>query len=309
MKFTLYLLAIFAYFCFSPLSYAGDVKALRIGVLAFAHTEAVLSRWQPTIDRLEADLDLPVQLVALTPTELDQAVEQKTVDFIITNALTAVSYKRDHGTSSLLTLVPLMSNNPALAVGSALVTRKELNINSLADLSRLKVISTDQKAFGGFQIFAGEMAQQGLNPFDDFKQLDFVGFPQKKLLSLIETGDADVALLPTCVLENAIKHHEVSAGTLKVVLAKPIAELNCQSSSKLYPYYSFSKLGKTDHQLATKVVKSLLSIQATDNAAAKGQYDSWSATVNDSDVFKLLRQLQQWPFVTNWTSIFKSALP
>lgn len=309
MKSKLYLLAIFAYFIFSPLSYAADAKALRIGVLAFALTEAVLSRWQPTIDRLEADLGTPVQLVALTPTELDQAVEQKTVDFIITNALTAVSYKREHGTSSLLTLVPLMSNNPAFAVGSALVTRKELEINSLTDLSRLKVISTDRKAFGGFQILAGEMAQQGLNPFDDFKQLHFVGFPQKKLLSLIETGDADIAILPTCVLENAIKHHEVSAGTLKVVLVKPIAELKCQSSSRLYPYYSFSKLGQTDHQLATKVIKSLLSIQATDNAATMGQYDSWSATVNDSDVFKLLRQLQQWPFVTNWTSIFKSALP
>lgn len=309
MNSRLCLIAIVVYFGFFTFSYAGDTRPLRVGVLAFAHTEAVLLRWQPTVDRLETDLETPVQLIALTPTELDKAVEQKTVDFIITNALTAVSYKKDHGTSSLLTLVPLMSSNPAFAVGSALVTRKELEVNSITDLSGLKVISTDRKAFGGFQIFAGEMAQQGLNPFDDFKQLDFVGFPQKKLLSLIETGDADIAILPTCVLENAIKRDEISAATLKVVLTKPSAELKCQSSSTLYPYYSFSKLGKTEHQLATKVITSLLSIRATDDAASKGQYNSWSATVNDSGVFKLLRQLQQWPFVTNWTSIFKTALP
>ncbi|ACJ29254.1 Sensor histidine kinase [Shewanella piezotolerans WP3] len=309
MDFRFCLIAIIAYFCFSTFSYASDTKTLRIGVLAFAHTEAVLSRWQPTITRLETDLDTPVQLVVLTPTELDEAVEQKTVDFIITNALTAVSYKKDHGTSSLLTLVPLMSSNPAFAVGSALVTHQELEVNSVTDLSQLKVVSTDRKAFGGFQIFAGQMAQQGLNPFDDFKQLDFVGFPQNKLLSMIEAGDTDIAILPTCVLENAIKHREISATTLKVVLTKPSTELKCQSSSKLYPYYSFSKLGKTDHRLATKVIKSLLSIHATDDAAFYGRYDSWSATVNDSSVFKLLRQLQQWPFVTNWTSIFKTALP
>ncbi|MGS0730417.1 histidine kinase dimerization/phospho-acceptor domain-containing protein, partial [Shewanella sp. 0m-11] len=65
----------------------------------------------------------------------------------------------------------------------------------------------------------------------------------------------------------------------------------------------------TDHLLATRVVRSLLSITKDEPAAIVGRYDSWSATVNDSEVFKLLKQLQQWPFVTNWTSIFKSALP
>ncbi|MGS0681654.1 sensor histidine kinase [Shewanella sp. 125m-7] len=282
---------------------------VRVGVLAFTHPVNVEKRWQPTIDKLERDLNRPFELVALTPTQLDQDVAQGKLDFLITNALTAVSYKKDYGTSSILTLVSLNNKQPAQSVGSALVTRADVDVPNMEMLKNLSAVSTDKQAFGGFQIFAGEMADNGLNPFSDFEQLKFVGFPQQKLLNFVLDGEADVAILPTCVLENAINNGEIAKGMLHVVLTKAQPQFSCQSSSALYPYYSFSKLGKTDHLLATHVVRSLLAINKNDVAATLGRYDSWSATVNDSDVFKLLKQLQQWPFVTNWTSIFKSALP
>lgn len=290
-------------------SFAQDSVPIRVGVLAFTHPENVEKRWQPTIDRIAADLNTPFELVALTPSELDADVAQGKLDFLITNALTGVSYKKDFGTSSLLTLVPRGNKHPTQSVGSALIMRAHEQVDNLDDLKTLRAISTDKQAFGGFQIFAGEMAHNGLNPFNDFKQLQFVGFPQQKLLSLVVNGVADIAILPTCVLENAILKGEIAANTLHVVLTKDTPSFHCQTSSELYPYYSFSKLGKTDHRLATEVVRSLLSIKPVDLAATQGRYDSWSATVNDSHVFKLLKQLQQWPFVTNWTSIFKSALP
>ncbi|WP_447173192.1 sensor histidine kinase [Shewanella sp. 0m-8] len=299
-------------FCSISDAYAAQstqASPVRVGVLAFTHPDTVEKRWQPTIDKLEDDLNHPFELVALTPTQLDQDVAQGKLDFLITNALTAVSYKKDYGTSSILTLVSLNNKQPTLSVGSALVTRADVDVSNMADLKYLTAVSTDKQAFGGFQIFAGEMAHNGLNPFSDFKQLNFVGFPQQKLLNLVLDGKADIAILPTCVLENAVSKGEIAPNSLHVVLTKPQTHFNCQSSSALYPYYSFSKLGKTDHLLATRVVRSLLSITKDEPAAIIGRYDSWSATVNDSEVFKLLKQLQQWPFVTNWTSIFKSALP
>ncbi|MCL1108652.1 PhnD/SsuA/transferrin family substrate-binding protein [Shewanella schlegeliana] len=290
-------------------SYAQQVEPIRVGVLAFTHPDNVAKRWQPTIDRIAVDLNKPFELIALTPSELDSKVAQGKLDFLITNALTGVSYKKDYGTTSLLTLVPQGNNQPTQAVGSALVTRSEQQVNSFSDLKSLRAVSTDKQAFGGFQIFAGEMAHNDLNPFNDFKALSFVGFPQQKLLSLVANGKADIAILPTCVLENAVKKGDIAANSLKVVLTKAAPTFHCKTSSELYPYYSFSKLGKTDHRLATDVIRSLLTIEPTEPAAVIGRYDSWSATVNDSHVFKLLKQLQQWPFVTNWTTIFRSALP
>ncbi|ABZ76623.1 histidine kinase [Shewanella halifaxensis HAW-EB4] len=294
---------------FSCFSYAEDTAPIRVGVLAFTHPDNVKKRWQPTIDKIAADLNRPFELFALTPSELDSDVAQGELDFLITNALTGVSYKKDFGTSSLLTLVPLRNKQPTQAVGSALITRSDRHVANFNDLKTLSAVSTDKQAFGGFQIFAGEMAHNDLNPFNDFEQLSFVGFPQQKLLSMVLNGEADIAILPTCVLENAVKNGDIAANSLKVVLTKAAPTFHCKTSSELYPYYSFSKLGKTDHRLATDVIRSLLTIKTNDQAAIIGRYDSWSATVNDSHVFKLLKQLQQWPFVTNWTSIFKSAFP
>ncbi|PKG59170.1 sensor histidine kinase [Shewanella sp. GutDb-MelDb] len=290
-------------------SYADNTDPVRVGVLTFTHPDKVKQRWQPTIDKLEQDLNKSFKLMALTPSQLDRSVAEGKLDFLITNALTGVSYKKDFGSSSILTLIPLGNKDPNYSVGSALITRSSLEVTSFNDLKQLNAVSSDKQAFGGFQIFAGEMAHNGLNPFSDFKQLKFVGFPQKKLLTLVVNGEADIAILPTCVLENAISTGEIAPDSLHVVLPKQPSGFNCQRSSELYPYYSFSKLGKTDHRLATNVIRSLLSIHAEDSAAIQGRYDSWSATVNDSEVFKLLKQLQRWPFVTNWTSIFKSALP
>ncbi|MFT5788744.1 MAG: two-component system sensor histidine kinase TtrS [Shewanella sp.] len=293
----------------SSSSYANNIDTVRVGVLAFSHPTNVEQRWQPTIDRLAKELHRPFKLVPLTPSQLDRDVALGKLDFLITNALTGVSYKRDFGTSSILTLVPLDNKEPTQSVGSALIVRTSQQVTSFSDLKDLNAVSSDKQAFGGFQIFAGEMANNGLNPFSHFKTLKFVGFPQKKLLKLVVNGEADIAILPTCVLESAILRGEVALNSLQVVLPKQKLGFSCQSSSKLYPYYSFSKLGKTDHHLATDVIRSLLAIQPEDKAATQGRYNSWSATVNDSEVFKLLKQLQQWPFVTNWTSIFKSALP
>ncbi|MEZ9596439.1 PhnD/SsuA/transferrin family substrate-binding protein [Shewanella sp. 10N.261.52.F9] len=290
-------------------SYADVQQPIRIGVLAFTEPEKVEQRWRPTIEKLELDLQRSFELVALPPSELEHDVSLGKFDFLITNALTAVSYKKDYGTSSILTLIPLNNSNPTEAVGSALISRQGTQISSFNDLRFLNAVSSDPNAFGGFQIYAGEMAQNGLNPFKDFNSLKFAGFPQQKLLQQVLDGTADIAILPTCVLENAIAAGNIPKDSLQVVLSQPNSGFKCQSSSQLYPYYSLSKLGKTDHQLATKVIRSLLSIEPASNAAITGRYQAWSATVNDSEVFKLLKQLQQWPFVTNWTSIFKSALP
>ena len=96
-------------------SYADVQQPIRIGVLAFTEPEKVEQRWRPTIEKLELDLQRSFELVALPPSELEHDVFLGKFDFLITNALTAVSYKKDYGTSSILTLIPLNNSNPTEA--------------------------------------------------------------------------------------------------------------------------------------------------------------------------------------------------
>ena len=284
-------------------------EPIRVGALSFASPEVVNQRWRPTFNRVTRDTGIQFNLLPLTPKQLSEFVANDKLDFIIGNALTTVEFKKDFGVSHLLTLVPDQHARPEYAVGSALIARQSLQIRHFSDLKKLSVISSDPKAFGGFQIMAGELATHELNLFKDVGKLTFVGFPQGKLLDYIAEGKADIAILPTCVLESAVKEKKIDPGVLKVVLTSPHKDFQCQSSSRLYPSYALSKLGHTDHKLATNIVTSMLSIKAEDMEAKLGRYQYWSTPVKDSHVFHLLKSLNQWPFVTNWDRLAKDAVP
>ncbi|WP_394202979.1 PhnD/SsuA/transferrin family substrate-binding protein [Shewanella waksmanii] len=279
-----------------------------VGALAFTSTDRVYNRWAPTLAHVSNQTGIPLKLVTLTPDELVEQVANNKLDFILGNALITVALKKDYGVSHLLNLVPNGRTEPEHAVGSALIARSQLNITNLKELRSLRVISADPNAFGGFQILAGELIEQGINPLSDLEQLKFVGFPQDKLLDDLLAQQADVAILPTCVLENAIEKGDVPVGELHVLLAKQ-TDFICQTSSQLYPSYAFSKLGHTDHQVATAITLAMLSINATDPEAVIGRYQNWSVPVKDNHVYALLKQLKHWPFVTNWQRLLQDATP
>ncbi|MGL5360553.1 MAG: sensor histidine kinase, partial [Shewanella sp.] len=223
--------------------------------------------------------------------------------------LTTVAFKRNYGTSHLLTLVRNNIRHPEQSIGSAIVTRAGHNISAWQQLKQQRIVSSDPQAFGGFQIFAATLANKGINAYKELPQLRFIGFPQQKLLQMLISGEADVAILPSCVLEKAVAEQAIAANSLKVVLTEPHADFACEVSTPLYPGYALTKLGHTDHKLATAVVNHLLQLTPNSPAARLGGYQYWSAPVNDSPVFELLKLLEQWPFITNWQRLLYNALP
>ncbi|MGL4938638.1 sensor histidine kinase [Shewanella sp.] len=286
-----------------------EPTSVRIGIMAFNEPEEILANWQPTADWLSQQLRRPVQLTPLTPSELEEALANERIDFLIGNALTTVAFKRNYGTSHLLTLVRHNIQHPEQSIGSAIVTRMDHNITDWQQLKKQRLVSSDPQAFGGFQIFAATLAHKGINAYKELPQLRFIGFPQQKLLHMLLSGEADVAILPSCVLERAIAQRTIAADALKVVLTEPNDGFSCQVSTPLYPGYALTKLGHTDHKLATAVVSHLLQLSPDSPAARLGGYQYWSAPVDDSPVFELLKQLEQWPFITNWQQLLYNALP
>ncbi|MGL6123682.1 MAG: sensor histidine kinase [Shewanella sp.] len=287
----------------------GATSAVRIGIMAFNEPEDTITRWQPTADWLSQQLLRPVELIPLIPSQLDPAITNQQIDFLMGNALTTVALKKDYGTSHLLTLVRHHIHHPEKSIGSAIVMRNDAELSNWADLKNKTIVSSDPQAFGGFQIFAATMATKGVNAYRDMAKLRFIGFPQQKLLLSIISGEADIAILPSCVLESAIADGTIPPDLLKVVLTQKHADFPCEVSTNLYPDYALTKLGDTSYQLATEVVKNLLLINPNSNAAIMGRYQYWSAPVDDRPVFELLKQLEQWPFVTNWQRLLHYALP
>lgn len=210
-------------------SHAND--PVRIGIMAFNEPDEVMANWQPTADWLSQQLHRPVQLMPLTPSQLDEALVKQSIDFLIGNALTTVAFKRNYGTSHLLTLVHNRVRSPEQSIGSAIVARIDSNLSQWDQLKDEKLVSSDPQAFGGFQIFAATMATKGINAYRDIPKLRFIGFPQQKLLQMVLSGEADIAVLPSCVLENALDKGLVPANKLKVVLKQPHPDFACEVST------------------------------------------------------------------------------
>ncbi|SDJ86439.1 two-component system, LuxR family, sensor histidine kinase TtrS [Ferrimonas sediminum] len=298
--------------CFALLLAAPQAMSrepVRMAVLAFDAPDKVRQRWQPTVDYLNAHLDEhKLVLLALRPHQVDRLVQHQSFDFFIGNAVKSLQLKQGYGSSQLLSLKPLGGRDPAFAVGSAIVTRQGHQVDNLQSLRSQRLVSVSQQAFGGFIAFWRELDQQGLHPLSDFPFLKFVGFPQSKLLHQVASGNADAAIVPTCLLERMESSGQLPKGKLSVALPLDIAG-PCVSSTRLYPYSSLSKMGHTSNRLARQVARLLLDLEPGSPAANVGRYEGWTVPVDDSHVYALLKEIRLWPFNADWRELWPEVTP
>ncbi|QIZ76971.1 sensor histidine kinase [Ferrimonas lipolytica] len=285
-------------------------ESIHIGVLAFNDRIEVQQRWQPTLDYLNQKLpSYHFQLEAVQPKQMDALMEQGAIDFMINNAVRTVQYKERYGVSQLLTVRPNSGRTPERAIGSSLIVSSDLQLGSTQQLGQMRVVSASKKGFGGYMAFQREVVDGGDSPEQLFGSLQFVGFPQNSLFDRLRSGEADVAILPSCHLELSVANGVVNPGEFKVALAQPYADFPCAVSSRLYPYFMLSKLNHVDSVVATAVAKQLLELTPESVAAKTGRYNSWTMPVDDSEVYGLLKSIQLWPFAPDWQVLAKRLAP
>lgn len=265
---------------------------IRIGVLSFEESSKSLSRWQPTIDYLNQRLpQYQFTLVSGDIKSIDQLVASGTIDFVITNGVRLIIYQNNYHAVRMLNLRPL-EGDPQFAIGSAIITRSEHPpVSNWQQIRSLRVVATMPQAFGGFQVAQREWLKAGLDAQHQLQNLRFVGLPQEALLTMLVKNAADVAILPTCVLERAVKAGQFSLSQFSVVLPRPSSHLPCLSSTELYPYWSLSRMAHVEEGLAREVAQLLLELRPSDLPATQGEYLGWTIPINDNQVVGLMRDL------------------
>lgn len=265
---------------------------IRIGVITFDQPDAEKARWQPTVDYLNRRLpQYQFRLVSGDVSSLNQLVASGTLDFVISNGLKFLDYQRQHDAVRLLSLSPLQGSAEQ-AVGSTLISRADgPPITDWPMLGHQRIVATSPEAFGGFQIIQGLWLKAGLDPREAFPGLLFAGLPQEDLLHLLQDGSAEVAILPTCILEQAIAQGRYKADQFRVILPQPQSALPCQSSTPLYPSLSLARLAHVNEAFARDLARVLLEIPADSDAARAGHYLHWTAPVKDAAVIALQQQL------------------
>ncbi|MHB1180710.1 MAG: sensor histidine kinase [Sulfuricella sp.] len=269
----------------------GNTVTVRIGVLAYKGAEAVLEDWSHVRDWLEASIpDHRFILLGFDQAGLTRAVQEHSVDFVITNSGHYVALENSDGASRIATIESPWALSPRQSIGSAIVVRNDARLHTLADLAGKHVLAVGPEAFGGYQIAARELLQAGVDPEHDLASLQFTGFPVQKIVHAVRAGRADAGIIRTCLLEQMISSGEIGAGELRVLAPIDTRGFRCQTSSRLYPDWPFAALRHTPMELSKRVAMALLAMPRT----ADGY--SWTIPSDYQVVGELFRELRIGPY-------------
>ncbi len=282
-----------------------EQKLVKIGVLAFDGPAYTLQRWQPTIDYLNSAL--PDYHFVIIPTDIptmEHLVRNQLVDFTLTNGIQFLLYKYRYQAVKMLNLSPF-DGEASNAIGSALIGRiDEAEITNLNSLRNRLIVSVSEDAFGGFRVMEREFLLEGVRK-SDLKNLAFIGYPQQDLLAKVLSGEADFAIVPTCLLEGEVRDGVIPPNSLKVMRRQsPSFSFPCEVSSQLYPNWTLARMKHVSVDYANHIARILLSIPPESQITVKGKYGGWSVPVDDSGVYRLMDdigiRLQPSYFVRMW---------
>ena len=135
-------------------------QEIRFAVLAFRPKPITEAQWRPVADYLSKSLDnRTVTLVALTYPELEEAVAQRKVDFVLAQPAFYVYLSTRYGLSSpLATLCNMENGVPVRTFGGVIAVQATRNdIQELGDLAGKRVATASAQSFGGYLMAAYEL--------------------------------------------------------------------------------------------------------------------------------------------------------
>ncbi|GKX52895.1 sensor histidine kinase [Budvicia aquatica] len=278
-----------------------QIQIVDVGILATRGDMAAIARWQPLMDWL--DSRIPQTRFQLHPYSLDQmatAVKTQSVDFIITNPGQSVQLGRQYSLSWLATLRSPHQGGTGLAIGSAFVVRATSPYQHIQDLKGRPVAAVSEMAFGGYLTLKREMQQAGIDPTGFFSAVDFSGFPLDAIIYKLRDGGVEGVILPVCQLEDMVRDGLIAQQDFRVLNNQAPEGFGCQTSTRLYPNWSFAKTGKAPEALAKQVSRALLALPEDHPAAKSADSLGWTTPISQLVIDKLYQDLDLHPWQNPW---------
>lgn len=276
-----------------------------IGILGLRGDAPTRQYWQPLITALNQRIPgARFRLLPLGLNDMRTAISTGQVQFVLTNQAQFVQLNSHY---HLRWLASLRSGHgpsaTSMATGSTILVRRESNITRAGDLAGKTLGAVDPQAFGGYLLGYRELQKAGLQ-VDHQLTVRYMGFPADALLYLLRENAIQAAIVPVCLLENMEKEGLIAKNTFRVLLQKTTS-FPCQTSTALYPDWSFAALPGVEDNMADAVTKALLNAPDTDKWR-------WGAPTSTSETEALLRALNRHPeqqriaqTVLNWLNQHK----
>ncbi|MGE5155172.1 MAG: PhnD/SsuA/transferrin family substrate-binding protein [Bdellovibrio bacteriovorus] len=274
-----------------------DSLEIRIGVLSHRGDAITERMWTPTADYLTAALPRHrFRVVPLDFAQVDPAVRDARVDFVLVNPGIYVNLEVRHRVSRIATMrnrVGLVRSN---VFGGVIFTRADHpGLTRIDDLRGRSLLAVDRDSLGGFQMAWGELLEQGVDPDRDLARLDFAGTHDAVVLA-VGRGDYDAGTVRTDILEQMDDEGAIRLSDYRILNPQEDPEFPFLRSTPLFPEWPFSKLRHTNTVLAQRVAIALLEMPVDHAATRSGGYAGWTIPLDYQPVHDLLRRLHLPPY-------------
>lgn len=267
---------------------------IKIGVLSHRGDQFTLNAWNPTAHYLTAKLPAyDFEIVPLDFDEIDEAVRDSDVDFILVNPGIYVNLEYRYRVSRLATMQHLRGDK--VFGGVIFVRADRSDIHVLKDLQGKTFMAVDATSLGGFQMIWRELNAQGIDPYSDFASLEFGGIHDRVVNSVI-SGDVDAGTVRTNILERMSSSGDINLDEIRIINSQNNKDFPFRLSTRLYPEWPFSKVRATSDELAKKVALALLAMPKDHSAATIGNYAIWDIPLDYQQVHELFQELKLPPY-------------
>ncbi|MBT5109386.1 MAG: PhnD/SsuA/transferrin family substrate-binding protein [Rhodospirillaceae bacterium] len=282
-------------------------KTVAIGVLAFRGADKALRDWTPTADYLQTALPgYRFRIDPLPLAALREAIVARRIDFLLTNSGSYVDLEARHGVSRIATLKRWAKTTTRTMFGAAIFVRTDrTDIRDIGDLEGKSLVAVARGAFGGFQMAWKALADHELDPFADLSDLQFLGFPQDKMVYAVRDGVADAGTVRSGVLETMAREGKIKRDDFRVLNPRTVSGFPYAHSTALYPEWPFAKLRDTPSDLAEKVAIALLGMPADSAAARAADYAGWTVPLDYQSIHDLFRELRVGPYTRERITLYE----
>ncbi len=289
-----------AMLCIFGMLWASAVSAqtVKIGVLAYRPKPETLQQWLPlgkALKRAIPQHDFVVE--AYTYPELERAVSDKQIDFVLTNPAHFVLLSRQLRLSApLATLIIEENGVPLSSFGGVIFTRAERSdLQKLADLKGKQIAAAAPESLGGYQMEAYELLQAGVR-LPGNAALKQVGMPHDNVVKLVLEGGADAGFVRSGVLEAMAREGKLDMSRIKILNPQHPSGFPLLLSTHLYPEWPFAALPHANENVARHIAAALFTLEE-DTASTRAMNIHGFTTPSDyTPVENVLRELRLPPF-------------
>ena len=279
-------------------AYADTNKEVTIGALAKGGEAKARKMWQPTAQYLQAQIPgYRFRLLPLTLDQMNQAVKDDKLDFILTNTGNYVNLEAAYGITRIATLKNMRQGKPYTSFGGVIFVRADrADITNLSELKGKSFAAVSRQAFGGFQMAWRELKRAGIDPFSDFSDLQFMGFPQDDIVKRVRDGKVDAGTVRTDTLKRMAINGEIDLKDYRILNPQTHPGFPFLLSTQLYPEWPFARARNTADEFATRVVIALLSLTPDDPVSKAGLNAGWTVPLSYQGVHDMFKELKIGPY-------------